>query len=334
MQHVANSTKGFSYGSKRVRFWEWLVVLSMTSYGQEYTFETIMRNFKTKFQIRSEYSSTFKYLGMNLTQLPDKSIKIDQNSYVDSIKQIEISAEDSKEPLKLLNEKQVSLLRGIVGQLNWLAGISRPEISFQVSELSSRVKISTISDLKSANKVVKFVKMNPSYIIFPKLRGPLTLKVFVDASFANLHDGGSQGGNIIFLCDGNNSSPILWNSSRIKRIARSTLAAETHACSDSCDAASYLSFLLKEMLPTNEKMPIEVYTDCKSLFDNAFTSNQVSERNLRVHIASIREFIGSEEVTLVRIPSEHQLADILTKKGPSPQKLMQVLRDGVLPCFE
>ena len=51
-------------------------------------FEAIMANFKTKFQIRSEYSNTFKYHGMNLTQMPDKSIRIDQSSYVNSIHQI------------------------------------------------------------------------------------------------------------------------------------------------------------------------------------------------------------------------------------------------------
>ena len=43
------------------------------------------------------------------------------------------------------------------------------------------------------------------------------------------------------------SNLISWQSKRIKRIVRSSLAAETLALSDGVDHAIYLSVLLKEL---------------------------------------------------------------------------------------
>ena len=286
-------------------------------------FNDIMIDFRKQFKIRSEHSEAFTYIGMNLTQLPDKSIRIDQESYINSINLIELSADDAKEPCKLLNEQQRSYLRGSIGQLNWIAGMSRPEINFSVSEISSRINIATISDIKKVNKIVKFVKNNPTHILFPNLnQDKLHLKAFSDASYNNLHDGGSQGGHIVFLCDDKgNSAPIIWNSSRIKRVVRSTLAAETLECSDACDSASFMSLMLGEFLrPHQRNIKIEVYTDSKSLHDAAHTTNLVTERMLRVDMSAIRELINAEKVTLHRVSSSNELADVLTKRKVHPHE--------------
>ena len=45
-----------------------------------------------------------------------------------------------------------------MGQLNWLAGISRPEISFQICKISARIKSATIADIKAINKVAWYNK--------------------------------------------------------------------------------------------------------------------------------------------------------------------------------
>ena len=51
---------------------------------------------------------------------------------------------------------------------------------------------------------------------------------YADASFANLQGGKSRGGFIILLVDTNGKCcPILWQSRAIRRVVKSTLAAET-----------------------------------------------------------------------------------------------------------
>ena len=121
--------------------------------------------------------------------------------------------------------------------------MTRPEISFEVCQVSTRVKNATVADILSINKVIKFVKSTPSSISIPKLGlKSLSITVFADASFNNLPDGGGQGGYIIFLNDKYNSViPLSWNSTRLRRVARSSLVAETLAMSDACDSAIFLS---------------------------------------------------------------------------------------------
>ena len=45
-----------------------------------------------------------------------------------------------------------------------------------------------------------------------------------------------------------NMSPISWHSSRLKRVARSSSAAETQAATDGDDAAVYICLCLKEVI--------------------------------------------------------------------------------------
>ena len=127
------------------------------------------------------------------------SIIIDQQSYADSINIIPLNNEQVSSPQRKLNENEKTLLRSAIGQLNWLANISRPEISFQVSNISSRISNATISDIKEANKIIKFVKENKSHITFPSLDLKSTkIVMFSNASYSNIPDGNSQGGHVYF----------------------------------------------------------------------------------------------------------------------------------------
>ena len=117
---------------------------------------------------------------------------------------------------------------GIVGQLNWVSNTSRPDMSFSACELSTLQSKPTNYDLSKANKSLKEMKQENVLIKYRPLKvDKLKIKVFADASYGNLKDGGSQGGSIIFLSDENNEAPISWSSHRLKRVAKSILCAET-----------------------------------------------------------------------------------------------------------
>ena len=62
--------------------------------------------------------------------------------------------------------------------------------------------------------------------------------VYTDAQFRNLNDGGSQGSYLIFLVDNDyNCNLLSWQSKRLKRIPRSSLAAEAIAILEGIDPA-------------------------------------------------------------------------------------------------
>ena len=92
------------------------------------------------------------------------------------------------------------MLRRVVGQSNWLAGISRPDISFDVCQASTRIKDATVADVLVVNKIVRKIKNEPSHVLFPCLdSSSVHLKTYTDASLNNLPNGESQGGTITFF---------------------------------------------------------------------------------------------------------------------------------------
>ena len=83
---------------------------------------------------------------------------------------------------------------------------------------------------------------------FKRLTGPMRLKAYSYTSYANLKDGSSQGGIIIFLADENgNVSPLYWSSRKLRRVCRSTIAAETSAVLDATDLCIWLTHIINEI---------------------------------------------------------------------------------------
>ena len=134
-----------------------------------------------------------------------------------------------KEKNSLLSNEKKTSCRSAVGQLNWVAGISRPDISFPVCEPSTKFKQFNSSRCTISQQYNRKCKNSKNEIRFPQLNlNNIKLQLFSDASFNNLPNGGSQAGQIIFLTDAkSNTCPLYWNSSKIKRVAKSTIAAET-----------------------------------------------------------------------------------------------------------
>ena len=268
---------------------------------------------------------------MNINQTDDKTIKVDQLSYAATIKQLHYAKHKSdRSPLTSTERSQ---FRAIVGQLNWLACVTRPDVSFDVCQLSATAQNATVADAKLLNKVVKKVHADQVSIVFPKLDlDNLKLLCFSDASFANLPQQGSQGGNIILLTDGTRSAPLQWSSNRIKRVVRSTLAAETLSLISCCDSAVYLKSLIESTLNTsNCSIAIECIVDNKSLYENIHSVKPALEQRLRIDIAALREMVSKHELEVTWKDKRHQLADCLTKRGASCVSILKCVQAGVIP---
>ena len=294
--------------------------------GTTYFTTTIITQLKTTFLFGSEQQGIFKYIGINLTQI-NYEIFINQNQYSKNICEIEITADRQRNhKFDKLTNNELKQFRSIIGQLNWLSGISRPDISFQTCYASGIGKNASVKDINYINKVVKQVKNNLYSIKIPSLDLTcLKLVTYTDASFKNLPNGGSQGGYTVFLCDENSSIPISWRSRRLKRIVRSTLAAETLALCEGCDASFFVSNMLTEVLGIKNKIESHVLTDNKSLFNAANTSNEIDDLKLKVELSEIRQQVDNKDIILHWIETKDNLADCLTKIGASSQLLIDTI---------
>lgn len=71
--------------------------------------------------------------------------------------------------------------------------MTRPEISFHVCEISTKMKIATIVDIISVNEVIKFTDNTSSHIKTPSFDlHSLEVQLYYETSFCNLPDGASQ----------------------------------------------------------------------------------------------------------------------------------------------
>ena len=72
-------------------------------------------------------------------------------------------------------------------------------------------------------------------------------------------------------------------------------------------------------------------TECSERLRRALmtTNKAVTEKRLRVEIAAIKEARERKEVKdVIWVSTENQLADVLTKKGVSPIRLLAALEEG------
>ena len=227
-------------------------------------------------------------------------------------------------------------LRAKVGQLLWLAHQSRPDLLFDVTCIAAKIANCTVSDIISVNKIIIKAKSSKMSLKFQNLGKNSDLVVFSDASLGNLPNGGSQGGYLILLVNNNSGefSPIWWNSKKIRRVVRSTLAAETLAMTEGIDMAIFIATLFAEITYGKAKpqvMPITCVTDCKSLMDAVNSQNYVAEKRLRMEISGIKELLDSGQVRgLQWLDTKQQLADCLTKRGASSLGLRATLEAGII----
>ena len=142
---------------------------------------------------------------------------------------INIHREQIINPHRQLTKSETTILQNALGQLNWVAGLPFPKISFKVSKKSTRIKKATITDLINVNNNIKNIKTTPCYMKYPTLDlNSLKILLFSYASFNSFNDGGMQGWYIIFVCYNNkNTAPLSWNSAKIKSIFQSILAPKT-----------------------------------------------------------------------------------------------------------
>ena len=144
-----------------------------------------------------------------------------QHQYINKIEALSLK---NTSPSRPLNRVETRNLKALVGQIQWVAKQTRPDLSFATCELSTRITCATTKDMRNANKhLLKLQQDLNSKVIVPKIGdiSQSSLVVYSDASHANLHDHGSQRGFIISLYGVNQkSSPLTWKSHKLKRVVK------------------------------------------------------------------------------------------------------------------
>ena len=104
---------------------------------------------------------------------------MDQISYIESIKPVPVSKQQSMMRHEPLNDNELKQFGSVIGQLGWATEQTRPDIAFDCCELSSSVKHATIDNLLRANKVSSRAK-SPQLNLYVSMTPLLATFVMVD----------------------------------------------------------------------------------------------------------------------------------------------------------
>jgi hypothetical protein len=224
----------------------------------------------------------------------------------------------TKEGSKLLIGNAITNFQAIVGSLQYAATVTRPDISVATKMLSRFVSCPTEVHLCAAKRVIRYLsgtaKLGLRYSPTSWL-GTDTDKLvaYCDADFAGDTDTRrSTSGYIVFF----NGGPVTWFSKLQSIVTLSSCESEYVALSLLAQELSYSRSFLEE-LGFKQDGPTLVLEDNQGAI--ALTHNHgwhARTKHIAVRWHYIREAVDQGLVALEYIPTEIQVADVLTKALP------------------
>lgn len=234
--------------------------------GKGPKYDKAMEEIRKTFEVTEDkiHASSFTFLGRDLEQMEDFSVKISQRQYLADLKPIQIPKSRRAEPEAPLLPHEIGDLRSLVGQLAWPAKVCYPQLSYDVSDLQQRFNIATVAELVRANAVLRTAKKLGQEVTTMHVHGidlsNYAVVSVTDASFAGQPKGGSQMGFAVLIADKEilegkaRAVMVDWGSKKIQRVVKSTIAAEAAAMSFGFDRAFFARAVLAEMISGREGM--------------------------------------------------------------------------------
>lgn len=206
----------------------------------------------------------------------------------------------------------ISRYRSIVGSLMYAMLGTRPDLAYTVSRLAQFQENPAQEHLAAAIHVLRYLQGTKDYrlILGRGETEKYTLTGYSDSDWAaDLDDSRSQSGWVFKLGIG----AVCWTSSKQPTVSRSSTAAEYRAASDTAAHLIWLQGFANQIgFPL--ELPIEVLVDNKGAID-------LSERpvfnkrskHLRIHAHYVHETHDNGLLRLVKVHTDDNTADVLTK---------------------
>ena len=232
--------------------------------------------------------------------------------------------------------------RSVIGKLNFLEKSTRPDIAYAVHQCARFSVDPKQSHADAVKHIGRYLKGAPNVGITLRPDTQQSFQCWVDADFSGnwkpegaQHDpmtAKSRSGWIILYA----GCPITWLSKLQTLTALSTTEAEYVALSMAMREQLPLIQLLKEVIAHKIDATLQPTTiHCKAFEDNSGALEMAKVPKMRPrtkHLNNVyhhfRESVQNNDVTLIAVRSDEQLADLLTK--PLPDALFQRFWDQVL----
>ncbi|CAK9005866.1 unnamed protein product, partial [Durusdinium trenchii] len=228
-----------------------------------------------------EGERSLEFCGCQLARTATESVTT-QTDYLKGIKPMTCADNDLERDL---TSREQSSLRALFGALQWPATQTLPHLCASVLLLCGEVTTSTAGVAQQANKTLRFAKNNDAGLIFRSPGGSLDNLCMVamsDAAWGVRRNGEGRGGCLVlFATRPGHLRPRLSHlllEELQTSISRSSLNAESQACSAAMDALEYLlifwegclkhDFQLRQVNELKLSLSSALVVDAKALYDS------------------------------------------------------------------
>jgi len=298
----------------------------------------LFNQISTRFKRTTEGKEFIRYLGIDIDN-KNEYIRFDQSKYIKEIMDEFFENNEIKKsyiPMRsVINYKLLKpdlnnkSILPITGKIRYCADKSRPDILYAINTISTQANNPNEEFITATIKLMKY--LNTTIKESLQLGGKdnkLILFAYSDASYVTDGDSRSQLGNCFFLT--RDSGAIYSVSKKDNTVSHSSTESELKAIDMCTRTIIYLRNLLKE-LEFEQHEPTIIYVDNKSsmlLLETLKSSHKTKHINMRINF--MREQIINRTIKLKFVPTEDQVADILTKALPKPtfEKFKNILLNG------
>ena len=297
--------------------------------GTEKFHTTVINTLYSTFKVGSTSDTCFTYIGLEVNQ-SDTKIELSMKKYIDNMSEMVLTSSGSDKKAKL-SQESVRYLKQVSGQINWAVTQCRPDLAYENCYIGNCTKSSCVGDIHVANKVIRQLKSRNVSLSFHCGTDFSTcyLVSFCDASFGSLPNGGSQGAFLTVLVDKFGIyAPISWQSRRIRRVVKSTIAAECLAAIEAAESTYLLAKTLEDIFGNKSVIQTIICSDNRGLCDSVYATTSVEDKRLFIDICVLRDMIQNEEINDFRwVSTDFQVSNALTKQGASAFSLVQLLNN-------
>ena len=292
-------------------------------------YKQIIDKIVKKYTVGRIESVSFNFTGWNLRQ-DSKGILLSQDSYLEklSLEDFTSLSAPGRDKTEILDAKGQQLYRKGVGSLGWVAQVSRPDLAYQHMMSSTRAGHATVDDGRKLAKVLNKLSETKYEIRFNNLGSleDLKLVVFEDGSPAHKNNINTVVGCVQFLANSSGEMNIVdWKCKKLDIPSASSLAAEGEAAIEAFGRLKFTRALFMEILKVSE-LKSHIVTDSASLKQAVESDNSVKDRRTGVAVCTLRKCTEFENVEVIWVDGQNQLADALTKPNVNPLPLISVLQ--------
>ena len=263
-------------------------------------------------------------LNIKVSRGEDGSFILNQGTYIDHIVheydrlQVRSAHTPYVTPNVLVKREQgkatpeeESQYRSVVGELSYLAGVSRPDLQYIVSRLQSFANNPGPEHWRTVAHTLRYIHTTRDLclVLGGGSTGGFDIEGYVDASWKSEPDSGRSVSGYVVKVMG---APVSWYSKKQDRVATSTEVAELLAMSAIVKEIEWMKILLEEL--GMEKVCAKIHCDNKGAVVVAqHPTNHSKVKHLEVSYFYVRECLEKKWLAVEWIEGTQQVADIFTK---------------------